>query len=144
MATERCEREVRLLAALRDGRAGEDDFVHLAACASCALAAEADRWLRQAAAAMTPESLPSPGALLLRARLRAQREAAERSLRPIAVWRRLALAVGGAALAGVALGSPFFSASWSAAPSPALALFAAGTVLLAALPVWFRLRRADA
>jgi hypothetical protein len=85
--------------------------------------------------------VPSAGSLLLRAQLRARREAAERSLRPLAIWRRVAGAAGAAlALLGLLRGGDFFGALWTAAPSPAELLFAAGVLALGGLPVWLRLR----
>ena len=127
------------------GALSAEQKVHLASCPRCALAADAERWMTAAAASLAPESIPSAGSLLLRAQLRARRDAAERSLRPLAAWRRLAL-TGGAALALFALarGGGFFAGVWTATPTPAEALLAAGVVALAALPAWMRWRREPA
>jgi len=141
MTPETCSREERLLAALRRGPLASDDAAHLAACPSCALAADAERWMSGAVAAFASDRVPSAGSLLLRAQLRARREAAERSLRPLTIWRRLAGAAGAAlALLGVLRGDDFFGALWSAAPNPAELLFAFGVLVLGGLPVWLRLR----
>jgi len=142
MTTETCEREPALLAALRRGRLADDDAAHLAACARCALAVDAERWMAGAVAAFAAPAVPSAGSLLLRAQLRARRDAAERSLRPLRAWRRI-VAVGGGAFALFALtrSGGFFAGLWSAAPSSAEAILAAGTLALASLPVWLRLRR---
>ncbi|HEX9800865.1 MAG TPA: hypothetical protein VGC00_11925 [Thermoanaerobaculia bacterium] len=145
MSTEPCAREATLLAALRRGRLSADDEAHLDGCASCALAADAERWMATAVARLGPAALPSAGSLLLRAQVRARRDAAERSLRPLATWRRIAL-VGGAALILFALarGGDFLAGLWTASPTPAEALLAAGLVTLAALPAWLRWRRETA
>lgn len=142
MTPETCPREPGLLAALRRDSLAADDVAHLASCARCALAADAERWMSGAVAAFSSDRLPSAGSLLLRAQLRARREAAERSLRPLRAWWRVAGAAGAAvALYAATRGDAFFAAVWTASPTPAEALFAGGTLLLAALPVWLRLRR---
>ena len=142
MDTHDCTREAALLVALRHGQLTADDERHLASCASCTLAADAERWMAAAAETFATPHLPSAGSLLLRAQLRARREAAERSLRPLRAWRQFAGAAG-AAVAVLALtrGELFFAALWTASPTPAEALFAAGTLALASLPIWLRLRR---
>lgn len=139
-----CDREPTLLARLREGRADDEDRRHLATCAACALAASADGWLAVAAARLVPGRLPSPGSLLFRAELRARREAAERALRPLAIWRRLALAGTALCLGTIALSGSFFSGLADATISTPLALFAAGSLLLGALPLLRRPSREGA
>jgi len=129
-----CDREATLLARLREGRADEEDRRHLESCPDCALAASSDRWMSEAADRLRPRHLPSPGSLLFRARLRARREAAERALRPLAIWRRLALAGAAACLGAIALSGSFFAGLADASISTPLALFVAGSLALGALP----------
>ena len=142
---EGCPREPHVLAALRNAR-GESGAIrkaavgehaaHLATCSSCALAADAERWLLAAAASLVPTRVPSPGGLILRARLRARREAADRSLRPLEIWRATALVAGGLMMATLGTG-PFLDGLWTRT-TPAQALFALGALVLAGLPIWLR------
>lgn len=142
MAFPICQQESTILAALRSGGGDPGLAEHLAACPSCALAVQAERWMLTAAAAPPPSQMPSAASLVLRAQLRARRAAAECSLRPLEVWRWAVWAVAALALAlGWARGSSFLAGLWSSSATPAQAVFAAGVVILAGLPLWFRLRR---
>lgn len=145
MTTEPCAREERLLAALRRGPLDAEDAAHVATCTSCALAADAERWMLGAATALAADPVPSAGSLLLRAQLRARREAAERSLQPLQVWRRVAAAAGGAVvLVALGRGDGFVAGLWTAVPSTPEALFAAGLLAIASIPIWMRWRRGGA
>lgn len=145
MAFALCPQEPRILAALRAGVLDADETAHLGDCSACALAVQSERWMLQAAAALAPTQLASAPSLMLRAQLRARRVAAERSLWPLEIWRRTAWAVAALAVAsGWSASSAFLGELWAIPPSPAQALFAAGALILAALPVWFRLRRGPA
>ena len=140
-----CPQEPRILAAVRAGGAAFADASHLAGCHACALAVQTERWMLEAATAQAPPAAPSPASLMLRAQLRARRMAAERSLRPLEIWRRAAWAVAALVIAaGWSGSSPFLGELWASPPSPAQAVFAAGALILVALPVWYRLRRGPA
>jgi hypothetical protein len=144
MSESTCEQEARILAALRAGATSPAVAEHLRHCKSCALASDAERWLLAVAGELQPSRLPSAGSLLLRAQLRARRDAAAASLHPVEIGRKLALLGGALAFVVVATRTPFFVALWSGPATPALLLLAVGAVGLAALPVWMVLRRAEA
>ena len=134
-----CDREERIRLAVRGGELAAADRGHLEACPECAAAVAADAELRAAAAEWsTAAGMAGASQLLLRARLEARRNAAERSLWPILVWQGVAGAAALIAVAvGLALWSPIYRAS-AASPTaglvhPAHWVFAAGVAALSAL-----------
>jgi len=144
MTVPTCPHENRLLAAARSGELPAWERDHLAGCAACTVALDAERWMSAAADALAPETLPSPATLLLRARLRARRDAEERALRPLESWRTAALACGVAAAAAVtALHSGLFGKAWTSAMTPAQTLLVFGVVVVSGLPFLQRLRSAS-
>ena len=141
-----CNDEDRILSAARAGGLSAAQSAHLASCSSCALALErSGRWSRSsgALAAEARSRLAPPEVILLRAKLRARREAAERSLRPLELWQRFAAwAVAAGLVVGVAFSGSLFSglASTPDRPDPSQLLFAVGVAALAALPFARRAR----
>lgn len=143
-----CNDEVRILSAARAGELSAPQRAHIAGCAACSAAIETERAMGEisgALAAVARPRLAPPGVVLLRARIRARREAAERSLRPLELWQRFAAAaVAGGIVLGVALSGSLFSgltSSSPARPDPSQLLLAAGLAALAALPFARSLRR---
>lgn len=151
MTTTPCPESHELLAATRRGALDEHLRSHLANCADCALALEVEQAMRASSetlAAVARERLAPAEVVLLRARLRARRESAERSLRPMEIWQRFAVAAAAVGLAvGVLLSGSLFttlgrlgSASGSTAADPRQAALVAGVAALLALPFVQRTR----
>jgi len=118
---------------------------HLAGCATCARALFADSQLKSLAGSLARAArLPAPQVVQFRARLRARAELAERSLRPLAVWRGVAAVVAAVGLGlGLGLSGPLFTGmegTGAAAGDPARLLTACGLLTLLALPFFSRLR----
>jgi hypothetical protein len=133
-----CDRENAVLAAIRRGGLDEAARAHVAGCAACALALEAERATKELAAVFAAEARLAPVEVVaLRARLRARSEETERSLRPLELWQRFAgVAVAAGLLVAGILSGPMFGAL-GAAPAgvdPKLALLALGVGSLLTLP----------
>lgn len=146
-----CDREAAVLAAYRihggiGGANGLDEELrgHVSRCAACSVALEAERAAKELAAAFAAEARLAPvDVLVLRARLRARREEAERSLRPLELWQRFAGAAvaAGLAVAAVAFGPMFGALGQAPAGAPsASTLFALAVASLLALPFARRFR----
>jgi len=141
-----CDRETAVLAAYRagGGRLDEEAHAHVARCAACALALEAERATKELAAAFAAEARLAPVEVVaLRARLRARREETERSLRPLELWQRFAgVAIAAGLVMALVLFGPSF-AGLSSAPAnvdPKLAVLVLGVGSLLALPFAARRR----
>ena len=151
-----CDRESAVLAAYRmnggnssrmpDGTSGPDEETraHVARCAACAVALEAERATKELAAAFAAEAhLPPVEVVALRARLRARREETELSLRPLELWQRFA---GVAIAAGLAVALVLFAPSFggltagSGTVDPKQAVLLLGVGSLLALPFAWRRR----
>ncbi len=145
-----CNHEDRILAAVRTGvRTGElspEQRAHLASCPSCLAAVEAEHAMSALAEPLVQAArrrLPPPEVILLRAKLRARREAAERSLRPLEIWLRFAAVAVAMGLAlGLSVSGSLFGAlaSGPAQLHPSRLLFAVGLAALAVLPFARRIR----
>jgi len=141
-----CSDEDRILSAARAGELSAAQSEHLAGCSACSAAVAAERAmheLSEALAAAARPRLAPPEVVLLRARIRARREAAERSLRPVEIWQRFAAgAVAAAVLVALAFSGSLFGglASAPARPDPSQILLAVGLAALAALPFARRAR----
>lgn len=141
-----CIQEDRILSAARAGGLSAAQSTHLETCSACAQALEAEQAMDSLSGALAAAARPRlapPEAILLRARLRARREAAERSLRPLELWQTFAAWAVAAGLAlGVAFSGSLFSglASAPGRPDPSQLLFAVGVAALAALPFARRAR----
>ncbi len=139
-----CRREAELLAAFRSPAGlGEEARRHVAGCAGCADALAVERALAPLARRPLPAPLPPASTVLLRARLAARREAIERSVAPLTLWRYLAVAaavVGVVALGLPALAGGLGSGAAPAMPTAARALAGAGLLWIVLLPFLGRLR----
>lgn len=141
MNPEDCPLEARVLAVLRAGCSDPEILRHLDRCSACGAAALAERALRSLAEERAAaHGLPSPGIVLLRARLRARREAGDRSLRPVLVWQRIVTLVAAAGLTlGAVAGAPVLAAFGGLGggkgleATPARFLLGAGLLVLATL-----------
>jgi len=140
-----CSRTDDLLAARRRDELAADDRRHLSTCASCSAAVASEDAMAALAAGLARRAkLPSAQVVHLRARLEARRRLAERSLRPLTLWRTLVAGLACAALAiGGALSGPLFAGlapARGAAADPVRLLGACVLVALLVLPFSPRLR----
>ena len=104
MSLSHCEKEQAVLEAARAGRWEEDLRAHAAECAVCAEIVLVARFLQQEAEeARWEAALPEPGELWWKAQLLAKRTTAERAIRPIALFEKLAYGCGALALAAVSI-----------------------------------------
>jgi hypothetical protein len=140
-----CLRTEALLAALARGPLAPAEQSHLATCAACTDAVVVREAMTALAATLVRRAaLPPAQVALLRARLESRRRLAERSLRPLEIWRGVTAALAAAGLvAGLRLSSGFFAGLTAAraTPSdPAALLLTCGIVALFALPLLGRPR----
>jgi hypothetical protein len=141
-----CSDEDRILTSARAGALSAEQRAHVAGCPSCAAALETESALSalsEALAAQARPRLAPSDVILLRAKLRARREAAERSLRPLELWQRFAaLAAAIGLVVGLSISGSLFGglASAPARPDPSHLLFAVALAALAALPFARRTR----
>jgi hypothetical protein len=131
MSREPCPHTAELLAAARCGAPDSVAAAHAATCRECADALLVGAFLTAESTAAAAEARPpDPAVVLWRVRRERRRAAAERALRPIAIWERIAAV---AALAGAAV---FGAAALGSLGSDLGALAAsAGSDLAAALPL---------
>ncbi len=146
MAPHDCPTENELLAASRSGTLPEAYARHLEACPDCAALVAVDQAFKDTARALARQAeLPSPHIVLLRARLAARRTEAERGLRPLEWWPRVAGVAAAVILAAVLrqvivdLAQPGANALGS--PSPIQMAFGLGLLAVAALPLLTTWRR---
>lgn len=106
-----CDQEEAVQAALQHGEWGESLRAHVEGCPVCADLMLVTQYLETEARTARQEAeknLPSPGLLWWKAEILAKRTVSERATRPIAVFEKIAYAVGATGLLG------FLAWNWSA------------------------------
>ena len=89
-----CDNEGYVVEAVRSGQWKDSLRDHIAVCSICQEVVQVSRWMqRLAEITLEPLPLPDPGLILLRCRLLQKRAAAQRVMRPLEIFHKVAYAV---------------------------------------------------